>query len=272
MSVNCDRIRIGGTVSGSSITGGTTIGGQDIAITSYSGLQGFPGRRGQVAETLARDGGGRPNDWDYRPRLLTLNVAAYDLGADGSFDMGITERCEQLEANIDTLMGLVNGDTDGDVVIERDMADGSTRWISGIVLEAFDLNEGPIFGAGAAAYQATVFVRCPHPWWQSETLNTQTISGAGTVTVAGNVRLSNPVLTFAGDSVLSMPGGVSLSVVGSSGAVVVDVGNRTVTEAGAPADSLLRPSHRYWARLDVGSNAVNRTGANIDIDWRDQWI
>lgn len=266
---NCTALRLGGVVSGSTITGGTTIGGQDIAIVAWSGLNGHPGRLPEPYKVLDRDGAVNDGNWTFRERTLTLNIAAFDRDSTG----GYTDRTDQLETNIDTLSGLVNGNTTGEVVLEKDRADGTTRWIAGIIMDAYPLQTGPLFNAQHAAYQAAILLRCPHPWWQSKTLNSQVISGATGLTVAGDARVSNMTLVFASDSVFTHSDtGDTLQITGSGAATTVDVGARTVVSGGSPADGLLRPSTRYWMRWTPGTVNVTRSAGNVTVSWRSQWV
>lgn len=267
----CTGLRLGGTVSGSTITGGTSIDGYQIGIVAYDGIGGAPGRTPQPYIVVDKDGSVQNGDWTYRERSLTLNIAAYDRDASGGFTE--PDRQQQLEANIDLLTGLVDGDTDGNVILEKDRGDGTTRWISGTVIEAYQLAQGPVFGANRAAYQAAIILRCPHPLWQSKTQYSQVISGATALTVEGNARVGNMTLVFASDSVFThSDSGDTFEITGSGAATTVDVGARTIVSAGVPADGLYRASTRYWQRWDPGTVNVTKSAGNVTAYWRSQWL
>ena len=110
------------------------------------------------------------------------------------------------------------------------------------------------------------------PYWsvggQEET---DTISGADTMTVGGTQDVYDAVLVFAGDGTFTHSGlGWNIEVTGSGGAVTVDLGARTVTEGGNPAPNRIRRSNADWGWFEPGSNSVT-SDVSVTVTWRNQY-
>jgi len=271
----CDRVRVGGTISGSTLSGGTLIESQAFALLDgHSALLGHPGFQGSDPTRLGIDGEDYQADKAYRPRFMTLSVAAFDRSFNGTITAA--DRCDQLDINVDTLMGLI----DGRFIVERDTEAG-TRWIKCQVAAGVVAIPGPVFGGTHSAYTFAIPVKAAYPLWQSETLHQTVISGAGTITNAGNARIPNAEFVFAGDGTFTNSDGdengdsYGMTVAGSSGAVTVNVEAGTVTEGGSAADNLFTADKPYWMRLgvpgDVASVSVTST-VSTTVNYRDQWF
>ncbi len=268
---SCARLRLGGTVSGSTITGGTVIESGGIALVSWDGLLGSLGRDGTDQKLIGTDGDYRQSGKPYQSRLITLGLIAYDRDATGSL---ITTRREHLETNLDTLLGLLDGNEET-VILERDMADGTTRWIELEALQGASMVRGQIFGTSHSGYQLTQFVKAAYPFWQSETEKTQAVAGAQAIVNAGNARISNMKLSYAGDSILThVDTGDTLTITGSTvPPVVIDVKARTIVENSVNADNLLgAPDQDYWMRWGAGTINLNVSAATVTVTWRDHWL
>ena len=202
----------------------------------------------------------------YRPRLFTLSIIVYGFDDDGL--ILTSGQCEEMETNLDEIKGLLS--SEALITMERDWADGTTRFLQ------MEQSGEAIDRQGAIRYSRTLDVPCvaPYPFWQSSTLNTDTVdAGGGTVTNAGNAPISNLIAVFAGDSVLTHTEyGATLEVSGSASAVTVDCGARTVTQAGSAADNLLTRNRAYWIRLPKTGGSFTRSAANVTLSWRDQWL
>lgn len=267
--MTCDRIRFGGTISGSTLSGGTLVESQAIALTTWSGLLGHPGYRGTNSVTLGRDGSSHRAK-PYRERMFTLSVAAWNRDSVGTITAP-GGKCEELDDNQDTLLGLIDGNG-GQFIIEQDMTDGTTRWIRAEVSAGAYYVDGPVFGESFAARTLFVPLVSAYPFWQSETLNSDTLSGSDSLVNAGNGRISNAVLTFAGDGTLTnSDNGQTLTVAGSSAAVTVDVYAQTVTMSGSPADNVLTPGDSQWMTFSAGTTSVTTT-VSVGVSYRDHWI
>ena len=263
MAYPCQRVRVGGVVSGSTITGGQNLETFGYGFEVWGGSLASPPPVGADPRVLYLDG--RPKGrryWDGKQIVLSLIVLYVD-PATGNI---LTSRGEHLEGNTDTLLGLLV--TDAPVVIERDQADGSTRFIEGWVAAAFPV------GQEKDVRSLVVPVDCVTPWWQGKTEHSTTITGSGNITTLGNApNVSNPIINFPGDGLLThTTSGDTVQVTGSTGAVTVDVGRRTVMMGGNPAANVLRVSSGHWLRMVKGLNTFTEVGANPTIKYRDQWV
>lgn len=270
----CDRVRIGGTISGSTLSGGTLIESQAIGLLNWNGMYGHPGFKGGDWAQFGQDGEQPRPSKRYAPRFPVLTIAVWDRTALGTVTAP-GGRCEELDDNLDTFMGLIDGDSGsgvGQFILERDQTDGTTRWI------ACELNgpvtgvQGPVFGSTTSAYTFVVPLRCAYPMWQSEVLNSTTLSGPDSLIQLGNGRIANAVLTYAGAGVLTIfgeaGGGYTLE---TTGAAVVDVGNFTVTSGGLPVDNLLIPSRPWWANFRRNTTVTSST-VSVGVSYRDHWL
>lgn len=269
MTVTCTGLRIGGAISGSALSGGTVIGGPDFGITAWGGQLGHPGRRGGNIAVVNGDGTRRQPGKPYRERILTLNMSVWDRTSSG---LATPSRQAALEANIDTLMGLVDGGSDETCIVEHDRADGTTRWIEGEIIEAFELGQGALFSNPHASYNAVIILRCFRPFWQSEELFSAVINGTDPIVVGGNGRVTNMTLLFSADAVLThVPSGDTVEIDGSTSAVTVDVGAGTVVQSAVAADNLLIASNDPWQTWYPGTFNLTAT-ANVTVSWRSQFI
>ena len=269
------RVRIGGTISGSTLTGGTVLESEQFALQDgHAALIGHPGYRGGNWVRLGADGESYRYDKAYNPRFMTLSIAVWDRDASGTITQA--DRCEQLDFNIDTLMGLL----DGLFILERDVM-GDTRWIRAQLAAPATAIPGPLFSAYNSAYTILAPLVAPYPFWQSETLHSTVVSGATALANAGNARISNGVFVFSGDGTFTNSDGdeqgnsYAMTVDGSGGAVTVDVYNATVTQGGSPADNTLSAEKPYWMVLgrsgDIATVNVTST-VSVTVAHRDHWF
>ena len=114
-------------------------------------------------------------------------------------------------------------------------------------------------------------------WWEGGQESTQAVSGASAVVVGGTQPVYDAIIEFSGDGTFEHTVlGWEITITGSSGAVTVDLGNRTVTEGGLPATALMTRvpvvgDGRVWGWFTQGSNSVTSTVATT-VTWRDQWL
>lgn len=258
--VDCDRVRFGGTIAGSTISGGTVVTSPSIFVNEVE-LLGHPGFRGFDTPLLSSDGEFFRTQKPLNPRFMTLTILTFDRDINGL----VTDpdgNCQELENSTDTLLGLLGL---GQFMIERELPNGDVRWIMAQVNGAASFIQGPIH----TSRQLICPIRCAYPMWQSET---QT-SGAITTSVvnAGNGRISNAVITLGGSAVLTNPSSGERLENLDGGSIVVDVGTRTVTQGGSPADNLLEPSTPSWMTFGGGTTTITTTGS-VSAVRRDHWI
>lgn len=268
----CQRLRLGGTISGSTLSGGTSIETHGRNLLTWDGLMGWTGKRGSNTPLLGIDGARHSSGKPFRERLLSLAIVAYNEDDDGL--VTLNSRMEHLEENIDEILALLNGNGE-QIILERDLGDidgsggPSTRWIRCEALDSAQFIRGPVFGIPHASYGITVPLVAAYPFWQSETQHSTVVNGANDPVInGGNARDSMGVYVFAGDGSLTHPDGTEMTIAGSSAAVTVDVGAGTVIQSGQPAPGLLTPNKRYWFRLEPGTQLCDST-VSVTISHRD---
>jgi len=262
MSVTCDDLRLGGTLSSSGISGGTSINSTAIMVSDWAGLFGTAGITGQALEVNGRPGVLYGGDFLGRGRFFNLNMQMTRYGPNKTLVEATPQ--EQLQANTDDFLQLL---TVPETYLEVDMPDGTSRF-----LQVTNLDPAYMSKATKVRQIAPPLVADWPYWRQGGQEETDTISGADTITVGGDKSVYDPVLVFAGDGTFTHNAlGWSIEVTGSGGAVTVDLGNRTVTEGGNPALNRIRRSDRDWGWFTVGSNSVT-TDVSVVVTWRSQFV
>lgn len=262
----CDRLRLGGTVSGSTITGGTSVQNDRLFAISLAGLLGHPGRRGGNVTVPFLDGQLRRTGKRSLPRQITLTVEVMDRDASGLIP---TTRGAQWEANMDLLMELVDGNGES-VILERDMADGTTRFLEAEAITPWAFSDG-IRTSSNVSYIGAIILECHHPYWQSETLNSKAI--AASFTPPGNATLFNQTISFAtAGNLVHTNTGDSMTISAGTFPVLVDSGKRQVTVAGADASNRLTLNLGSWFRFPSATSATFTATATGTMSYRDQWL
>ena len=257
----CNDLRLGGTLSGTGITGGTSINSAALEVVSWSDVYGYPGIAGDVNQVSGRPGGMLSGDLLGRPRFLNLNLRA--TRSDPAGGLSEPTPAEQLVVNTDTFMALLQPDT----LLELDMPDLTTRFLTVTPLDAFTISQPK------TERTWTVPLVGDWPYWhEGGNESTDTISGADTITIGGSTAAYDAVLIFAGDGAFTnTTEGWTITVTGSAGPVTVDLGERTVTEGGNPAANRIRRTDRDWGWFGVGSNTVT-SSVSVGVTWRSNWV
>jgi hypothetical protein len=262
----CDDLRLGGTLSGAGLTGGTSINDTSISVADWSGLFGTVGQSGRLVDVYGRPGVYVAGDRLPRNRLLSLavNIHRFDQESCTPSELALME-------NTDTFLDLAS--TRDGVYLEVDLPDASTRFT-----RVINLDPGPINQPAATRSAIIPFVAPWGHWWQGGAQSSDVISGADTLIVAGTQTIYDAVLSFGANGTFTHSGlGWAIEVTGAGGfPVLVDLGNRTVTVAGVPATNRLRRTTvegegRVWGWFEVGSNSVTATTA-VTVTWRNQWL
>jgi len=268
--VSCQRIRIGGTVSGSSITGGTLIQTQGIFVATLEGLMGHPGRRGQNSAIPYLEGQLRRSRKFARSRQLTLTIEVRDRDAVGAITYP-EGRGRHWEENMDTLLGLIDARGES-VILERDMATGDTRWIEAEIINPANFLTG-FRGQNHATWTAVFPLEAHYPFWQTEIQNT--IAFGGGFTPIGNATLP-PTLSFTGNGrVTHTQTGDYLEISGGSGfgtPIIVDCIGRSITQGGADRSNRFIHNRPWWMRLASATAATFTTTATGSLLHRGQWL
>lgn len=258
----CDDLRLGGTLSGAGITGGTSINNTGIGVEDWSRLLGTPGITGQVVEVFGRPGGYLAGDRLGQPRFPTLNMFLTGWDTMG----GSTWVDTQLQDNTDDFMALLTNPTGN--YLEVDLPDTTSRF-----LYVYNLDPAPINQPREVrTISAPLYSSMPY-WKEGGNQDTDTINGTDTLTVGGNREVYDFVMVFSGDGTATHNTlGWQIEVTGSGAAVTVNLGTApvTITESGLPANNRVRRNNRNWGWLTVGSNSITTT-VSVDFAWRSSW-
>lgn len=262
--IGCDDLLIGGTVTSGGVTGGYSINGTAYSVGDWSTIFGGSGLSGRQLEVLGRPGGFMTGDLLGRSRFFNLDLVILDRNTSG----GLTEptSAEQRDENTDVLLQTIASPTPQ--VIEAIMADGSSRYIEATALDASQIDQARRLRSITIPYETT------WPFWRDAgAVTTDTLSGADTLVVAGKQPIYDAVLTFAGNGSITHPAlGWSITIAGAAGAVVVDLGNRTVTESGNEATNRMRRSgNREWGWFTPGNNSVTVATTSVGVAYRAQY-
>jgi len=249
----CEDLRLGGTLSGSGITGGVTINQTNLAVDDWSDIFGHGGLSYTPVEVLGRAGAYPVGDGLPLARFPTLNMR-----------LRSAHQCPPGEDLTDTFLALL-ADSGGQY-LEVDIPDEGSRFI-----KVYGLTPASILQPRQIR-TVKVPLFSPDPYWkEGGAQNTDTISGADSLAVGGVVNVYDAVLVFAGDGALVHNDlDWTLTISGSSGPVTVDLGNRTVTMGGNPADYVLGPSSRHWGWFIPGTNSLS-SSVSTTVTWRDQY-
>ena len=263
--MTCNDLLLGGTLSASGISGGTSINSTALHVYDWAGLFGTPGITGSMLNVNGRPGGFLAGDQLGRQRFFNLNIEATKMGP----NITLTEPTadEQLKANTDDFLDLIQ---EPETYLEVVMPDGSKRYLVVTNLDAGYTN----FSLKKRRWSIPLV--SDWPYWRRSVAEEDTISGADTIGVTGKKTIYDAVLVFSGDGTFTHSDeGWAIEVTGSGGAVTVDLGARTVTEGGNPALNRIRRTvvegmGRIWGWFPTGTNNVT-SDVSVDITFRPQF-
>lgn len=265
--MRCDDLRIGGTLSASGISGGLSINSTALMVSDWAGLLGVPGITATPLVVAGRPGMTLGGDQLGRPRFFVLNLKVTRWGPT-NFALTAIDENHQIWANTDNLLTQLSAP---ETLLEVDLPDGTSRWLRVANLDpALSIRHD-------RRREFSIPLVSDWPYWRAGGAeSSQVVSAATTLTGGGRKNIYDPVLTFSGDGTFTHSDlGWALEVVGSTGPVTVDLGARTVSQGGSPADNLLRrtPSAgqgRVWGWLLATPNNVTST-VSVTVTWRPQW-
>ncbi len=259
MPASCNDLRLGGTLSASGLSGGTSINSTALSVANWSQILGSAGMSGRVQMINGRPGGFVSGDLLGKERYPILSMQITDHDASG----GLTEstRYHQKVVNTDIFLGLIS-DPDGQY-LELDMADASLRY-----LHVRNLGRSPLMQPRKLRTMRVPLVSVGPYWKAGGQESTQTISGADVMSFAGNREVYDATLVFAGDGTFTHSDlGWTIQVTGSGAAVTVDLGARTVVESAATAINRIRRNNRKWGWFTPGANNVTADVSTV-VTWR----
>lgn len=154
----------------------------------------------------------------------------------------------------------------GKLDVRQHLADGTEIQNAARVYSQTEIQGDPL------VWYMTVGLRFPYPWWHELPQISRASSTAHAITTAGSAPIADPVFTFAGDGTLTDDLGLGheITISGSSGAVVVDVGAREVTQGGVLAMSLLElgeDSPEHWLEWPARTSLNVSSTVGVAIDY-----
>lgn len=258
----CNDLRLGGTLAGSGLSGGLSINSTALAVRDWSGLLGHSGVAYTPATVEGRPGGWLTGDGLGKARLMTLNMNITRWGP--ALALVEPDASQQLVANTDDFLSLL-ADKDGNY-LELDMPDGSKRFQHVTALDPASIRQV----TNSRSIGVPLWAEWPY-WSAGGTESTDTIAAGDTMVIGGNVNVYDAVLVFAGNGAFTnTTEGWTLTIAGASGAVTVDLGERTVTQASIAADQLLTRTDREWGWFSPGNNSVT-SNVSVVVTWRNQF-
>lgn len=116
-----------------------------------------------------------------------------------------------------------------------------------------------------------VELRFAYPWWH-ELPKVELTAGTSHQVVTDDAPIADPVFVFSGDGTLTdnLTLGHSIGIVGSSGAVTVDVGKKEVYEGGELAMGLLRlgdDAPEHWLEWPANTTVDVSSTVNVAVEY-----
>lgn len=207
------------------------------SIEIIRGLKVLTGKRRELVYAANRHGSVPVSHLYREENRLTIQITILPVDADDDVDHphgGVGH----LQENLDALFAIFDKSTAIDL---RQWI--PTRVVGGLELQASGFVESVVTVEGnAGVWRMLVELVLQYPWWHElPVLSAASAAGVLNITTGGTAPVADMVLTFASDGTLTWAaGGSILQILGATGAVIVDVGKRTVTQGGLPARGLLR--------------------------------
>jgi hypothetical protein len=236
-------------------------------ISTLDGWDSMPSRRGANIEIPLRHGAVSVPSKFYKQRTLTLNIIVLPNDASGAVTHTNGARAH-IRENLDVLLGALYSDSLISVqrVEPAYPGAGTVTWEA--LCEVLDVI--PVrSGAGLTRLMAVRF-KIPRPFWRI----LPEVTGGGTPSVSniGNAPVDDMVVTFTGGTnpkLTNTTTGEFLMITDAmANPVVVDVGERTVKQLGAPVDAVLSHAPGRWLEFVPGTNSLSLTGGGtVSIDF-----
>lgn len=262
----CDDLWVGGSLSSSGLSGGVSINATDISVADWSSLFGTVGMSGSMIGVYGRPGAYLAGDRLQMDRFLTLavNIHRRTVAAE------CTESELALMDNTDEFLRILS--QRAGTYLEVVFPDGSTRFT-----KVFNIDPGPM-RQPMSRRSFAIPLRAPHGcWWSGGVQSSQVVAAPVAVAVGGTQPVYDARLIFSGDGTFTHSDlGWSITITGSSGTVIVDLGNRLVTQGGLNATALMTRvpvpgDGRVWGWFEEGTNNVTST-VSVTVEWRNQWL
>ena len=258
----CEDLKVGGTVTGAGITGGTSVSDHALMVSDYSGLWGTVSKRATAQRSIGQAGGVITGKELPDSRLMLMNLRSTDMDS-----VGGTNTVQQLWDNQDTLTSLF---TDSEGAVIEWILPSESRWI-----RAYNL-----IGVGAFILDKFRYLplplTAPWPYWQSDIEQHDYVDSPGeALAVGGTVeRIYNPKLVFIDNGTFEDDtSGLSITVAGAAAPVTIErdtiTGRWTALEGAAAVPGKVSVNDSRWMFLTRGGTVSADVG--VHVYWRDQF-
>lgn len=260
MACGCSRLRLGGV---------TLDGIYALHPFSWDGLWGWPGRRGDNPPVIGRSGSYRVPSKEAAERTITLGLQIRRRASDNGVTLPAGE-CEHLEANQDTILGLLG--SEDLLTLEWDRANGQTRYLE---VEAID--QAPIAHVGDEQ-QISLILRANYPQWRlsGAAITFNVTGGPINLNPGGNAAIEDVLLSFTADGQLtnSLTGdGVGVDAPSYAQPVTVDLATGLVLQNGVNVSQYLTAplTARIFHLKPNVNNPLTASAGTIGVAYRPQW-
>lgn len=242
-------------------------------ISTVDGWDSYPGRRGTNVEVPFLDGTLAQPVKYYDEKEFALAVTIFGCNTSGVVTH-TNGAWAHIRENTSIMMGALYGE--GSLISVR-RADPAYPGSGTVTLEAMcevvdtipvrlERNMGPL------TRLMVIRFKMPTPFWR--VLPEKTGQTTPSVSNGGNAPVTDMVITFTGGTnpvLTNTTTSESITITDTMATpVIVDVGARTVTQSGSPADGLITPGTDNWMKFVPGTNALTLSSGAVSIDFYDK--
>ena len=206
----------------------------------------------------------------YDERVVRLPVRVLAEDAVGGITLTGWGGVGHVHANRNDLLAAVAGGSRVELTLwtpDLDLGDdGEVVEINqeGWVVSSVDFQSGI-----GATLTAIVDVTCPWPFWWQVPAFTRTAATSHEFDTGGTAPVADAIFTSAGDNVIT-DGTSTLTIVDSTGPVVIDCRARRVTDNGVYAPQVLDVAGG-WPRWPARSEVTVTASSAVGIEWHRAW-
>lgn len=248
---------------------GTVLATFASAVETSDNLDDLPERRFEPMRIANRHGIWIPEDggfFDYRTIPLLIWVSGTDVDGQITHPNGAMGH---LRKNLDDLQAILG--KRGYITLQRDIASRTNGSPLTLTLEAQALVVSRITSRDRNGVARALAVECllPWPFWHELPQISRPAATSHSFTTAGTLPVANQVLVFSGDGTLTDNHGASIPILGSSGAVTVDVRKGEVYQGGVLAMHLLNPAPalEHWMEWPARTAVTLTSTVNVAVTY-----
>lgn len=267
---------------------GTSLQNYAWAVSTLTGLDSLPGRRGANNPTPYQDGDFSFGEKFYQSRMFHANIMIFAQDAAGA--VTASDGAEyHLRKNVDDFKTLCH-ENPGLQTLSFEVKDGIggsvTREIDVEVLLTSEIQQdSPLIRSFLVEFSA------PRPFWRETPLITVNRNGISTdsfnIDTAGNAPIGDAVITIDATAPSSTPhiectitgDRITISDVGilTNDQFVIDLGTKTYTKNGVRADSFVQRESAPFLRLPAASSLAMTFGSvsgtfDLQLEYYKKWL